>query len=642
MSTVNNTSVFFMAALVCLRVMSAAYGEEPKPAAVTVDHAVVQQAPKQHVEEVTSPIHTYKVVMGGTLDGFNTIDYFDTYGDHKRQESKFEPNEYLVLENIGRADVVNPRIVINGRRNWHSADSILAGILKPGMSDAEKAKAIYRFTSSTEVQCHDNDRRVGPPFPNDDSHPSQNTFQERANPVKAVNCYYDSGCSLSAANFVILCRHAGLVARAVWICPLEGPYKTHCVAEAWYDGGWHLYDPELRAFYLNTDNTTVASYKQLHDNPSLIARTHHCGFANKERLNWNSGYHEHYPPREMPVEQWLSTMNVTLRPGETFVWKWRHLNKFRNGDNHRNRGQTPRQLANGKMIYRPEFSGELFRRGIVAAGNLRQVTTADGRAKLQPVVAGSPGYVIYKVCCPYPIVGGLLGGKFVRKTRDDSCRIYLSLGKSDWVEVFSAEETGPMEVYRSIDTIINPSPSPACYEYYVKFELRAAATPSDACLLEAFLETDVQMAATSLPALSVGVNRVVYRDESDHGARVRIRHGWKESSADRPPLPPSSPVQPEDGARIALESLKVLGWQPANDPDARTIANYHVQVSPRRDMLHPVSPNFDRLTFSDAPRWSVPEGWLVEGRVYFWRVRARNTWGAWSDWSPVWSFTIGK
>jgi len=236
------------------------------------------KAPREHVEDITSNAHTYKIQMDGTLDGFNTVYYSETYADFTREEPKFEPNEYVIVENTGDVDVVNPRIVINGRRDWFSADNILASILKSGMTDAEKSMAIYNFTASIEVQCHENNRRVGPPFPDDTSNPSKNTFSERANPVKAANSYYCSGCSLAAANFVILCRHAALTARAVWMCPLD-VYETHCVAEVWYDGGWHMFDPEVRTFYLEADNETVASYETLHRNPALAARTHDGGFS---------------------------------------------------------------------------------------------------------------------------------------------------------------------------------------------------------------------------------------------------------------------------------------------------------------------------------------------------------------------------
>lgn len=618
-------------------------------------------APKEHVEEIAAGEYMYQVAMDGTLDGFNTAQYLETYGGHMRQESKFEPNQYLVLENIGDVDVVNPRIVINGRRNWFSADDILASVLKPGMSNAEKAMAIFRFTSRIDVQSHDNSRRVGPPFPaegtehvnQEQSHPSRNTFQERANPVKAANCYYCSGCSLSAANFVVLCRHAGLVARAVWMCPLN-TYQVHCVGEAWYDGDWHLFDPERRSFYLEPDNATVASYEDLHRNPALASRTHDGGFAAFEEVGTHAeDYRRFYPPHIMPVEQWLSTMDMTLRPGERFIWRWDHAGKYRYGANLRQKSDlAPYQLANGKLVYRPRLGGEAFQRGIVAEHNIRSVVDGES-ARLQPEVVEAPGlkgealeapagHVTYKVESPYPIVGALVGGRFFRRTAEDTCRVRVSVHDSDWVEVWTAQDTGDVEAYVTIDHLIDPKATPAVYDYYVKFEIQAAAAPEDACLAVAYIETDVQIAATALPALSVGENAVVYRDASGPQRRVRITHGWRESIATQPPRPPLAPVTPLDNAEVDLASLTKLAWQPAGTPDGTPVAAYHIQVGPRADMLHPISPNFDRIVPAQKPEWDVPEGWVAGGRRYYWRVRAQNTWGAWSDWSQVWTFRIGE
>ena len=608
-----------------------------------------EKAIKEHIEQITTGTHFYEITMGGTLDEFNTAGYFDTYLGFKRMKNEFQPNKYLVIENIGDTDVVNPRIVVNGRRSWFSADDILASILKPAMTDAEKAMAIYKFASSYNVQCHENDRRPGPETPddNDGTHPSRNTFQERANPVKAANSYYCSGCQYAATNFVILSRHAGLIARPTWL-NLPDRYGAHCVAEAWYDGGWHLFDPEQHSFYLEPDNTTIASYETVHKNPSLADRTHEGGFAATEVKHRGPGYQNNYPPHIMPVEQWLSTMAMTLRPGEKFIRRWDHISKYRCGHNPRNikperpQGLLPHQLANGKIVYQPRLAGTAFRRGIVSELNIESIGADAQSAKLQPEVAGWPSFVIYKVSSPYPIVGGTVGGRFFQKTAADVCRIYISVHDSDWIELWSANQTGEIEKRIAIDEVLNPKPTAAIYDYYVKFELQAELTPANTCMMEAYIETDVQMAATSLPSLSVGLNSVFYRDDSGPGRRVRITHGWSESSATRPPLPPGGPVMPNHGSKVDLASLNSLTWEAAKDPDGDPIADYHIQVSPRSDMLLPVSPDFDRITFSEKPQWPLPQGWFVKGRVYYWRVRARDNWGAWSDWSRLWQFRIAE
>ena len=613
----------------------------PKVDAVKAEPCQLPKAAKEHVENVTDSRHAYQVLVDGTLDEFNTANYPETYGMSTRLESKFQPNEYLVMENTGRADVVNPRIVINGRRNWYSADDILAGILKPGMTDAEKAIAVWKHAASNDVQCHENNRRVGPYYPEDRSHPWRNTFKERGDPVKAANSYYCSGCQLSATNCVVLLRHAGLAARAVWMCP-RNMYENHCVAEAWYDGGWRLLDPECRSFYLESDNTTIASYETLHKNPSLVARTHEGGFAGPDRNRTHAkAYESYYPPPVMPVGRWVSTMAMTLRPGEKFIWRWDHTGKFRCGQNPRNRNYLPYRLANGKLIYRPDLSGPDFRKGILSEDNIK-TTFEDGKlAAVHPEIAGDEAFISYRFKTAYPIVGGVVGGKFHRKTKNDLCKIYISIGDSDWTEVWSADETGELERYFNVDELMGVKPGAARYECYIKYELSANSAVTDAGLSEVTMELDVQMSGAGLPSLSVGSNEVVYRDETAAGRSIRLTHGWKESTATRPPLPSAGPLAPADGAIVPIGGIKKLAWAVARDPEGKGIADYHVQLSPRQDMLHAVSPNFDRLTFSSEPEWDVPQGWFVNGRIYYWRVRARDKWGAWSGWSDVWTFQVG-
>ncbi|HOZ48686.1 MAG TPA: hypothetical protein PLO37_00280 [Candidatus Hydrogenedentes bacterium] len=595
-------------------------------------------ADHEHVEEFTGPARDYEVSMGGYLDGFNSVRYLETYGAHMRQESGFEPNDYVALENVGNVDIVNARLVVNGRRNWHSAEEILAGILKPGMDDAEKAMAVFRFCSSIEVQAHDNNRRVGPPFPAegtehdnlDVSHPSRNTFQERANPVKAANAYYCSGCSLSAANFVILCRCAGLTARAVWMCPLN-TYQTHCVGEVWHDGDWHLFDPERRSFYLERDNLTVASYRTIHENPELVERTHDGGFSAGDMKSHAEDYRKYYPPRVMPVEQWLSRVDLTLRPGEQIVWRWSDDGRYRYGANTRGKSDLPPyQLANGKLIYRPRLSGEPFFRGAVSIGNLvsdssgvhpESVTCTDLEGAAMAAPAGT---VVYRVTAPYPIVGGLVGGTFQRREAARTS-ISVAVGETDWIEVWHAEDPGEDEVYVRIDHILDPLLRPAIYTYYIRFELKAQERPTDAVLMAAYIETDLQMAATSLPALSVGKNTVKLGHESGPEARVRIQHGWHENDDHHPPEPPA----------VVSGSHETLVWDAPRDTDGDAMAAYHVQISGHPDMSWPVSPNLDRIIDADTAEWPVPEGWLIDGRPYYWRVRAQDARGVWSAWSTI-------
>jgi hypothetical protein len=598
---------------------------------------------KEHTELITEGRHSYKIKMGGTLDGFNTPEFLETYSNNMRLQSKFQPNKYVIIENIGDTDIINPRIVINGRRNWFSADDIITSVTKPGMTDAEKVMALYMFLADHWVQAHENDRRPGPEIPGDESHPSRNDFKERANPVKAVNCYYCGGCQFEATNLVILARHLGFAARPVWLNKPD-TYGAHCLAEIFYDGSWHLFDADQRTFYLDTDNTTIASFETLHNNPSLVDRTHDGGFASSGLKKRGSQYAKIWPGHIMAVDTWLSKMDLTLRPGERFIYRWGHIGKYRCGANRRNikperpTGLLPYQLANGKLVYQPRFdNAELFHKSVLSELNIKLLKNEFQKGRLQQEITGWPGFVIYKVSSPYPIVGATARAKFFRKSEEDNCKVYLSVHDSNWMEVFSTDITGQFDRSIELDEQLNPLPSPAIYDYYLKFEVNAAKTPGDAWLEQIEIETDVQMAATSLPSLSVGDNIVVYQDTSPKDRKVRITHGWVESSATIPPEPPAKALAPADGKTVKLSELAELVWSQAKDPDG-SIVDYHIQVSPRGDFLHPVSPNFDRIIGSAEPKWSVPAGWLLPGRTYYWQVRAKDDWGCWSRWSKTFKF----
>lgn len=599
-------------------------------------------APHQHVQTISSSPRAYPVIVGGTLDEFNTAKYPDTYGGSKRIDWGFQPNAYVVIENVGRRDLVNPRLVVDGRRDWFSAQTMLASLLAPGMSDAEKALAIWAFTAGIEVQGHENNRRVGPYYPDVRSHPSRNTFQERADPVKAANTYYCSGCNYGAANCAVLARAAGLPARCVWMCPFD-QYEIHCVAEVFFDGRWHLLDPECRVFYLEADNRTVASYETLHRRPELAARTHEGGFAARYMARSHAEHYQRYsPPPGMPVDTWTTEMAVRLRPGEKLVYRWAHDGKFRCGQNPRNRNLLPYHLSNGKLIYQPDLRAASSRHGILAERNVK-TAVEDGRGAA--VHADTPGLtssVTYKMQSPWPIVGGVVGAKFVRANPQDRMRILLSANDSDWTEIWSAApgRHGPLDVCLAIDSLLEARFGPEQREYYVQYEF-SADSPAATGLDSVYLEADLQMAATALPSLAAGPNQVVYRDQTDAERCVRIVHGWQESSATRPPVAPRGPVAPADRSTLPAAPDKLV-WSAAADPDGDPIADYHVQLSARSDFRWPVSPNFDHLTESPSCQWPVPTGWLISGQTYSWRVRARDARGAWSPWSPAWQFTLRR
>lgn len=590
---------------------------------------------------VTTPTAGYQLSLGGTLDSFNSAAYVTTNNDKTMMEvPRFQPDRFLRLANVGTTDIINPRVVINGRRSWSCADDLLAGILRRGMTERDKAFALFRFFSRIDVQAHNNDLRVDEVMPDPGAAPGFNTFRERADPIKALNSYYASGCIFSAANLVIMARHAGLKARLLAAAPLDGPYDQHGGAEIEYDGAYHYFDPEARTFFLCRDNETVASYEEINRDPGLVLRTHSHGFAAQQcNAAFILLYREHFPPYEVPVEMWTHRMDLRLRPGEELIYRWQHEGKYRYGKNPRGKPGIPYRLANGLLVYQPCLSDRRYRGGIVHEVNTAMSPSGAERALLHAVLPNHLASVTWKVESPYPIVGGRIYGRFVMDA-SGRCSVSVCTGPS-WDVVWEGEGPGVIDAVADIDAVLAALTSRAIYSYYVRFSFGTTQQPATAGLAMVRLESDLQMSQTSLPALSLGSNEVSVRtDNRDHsvdGLRLRITHGWNESAASAPPPAPRRAVSPEDGGLVEAARLTELAW--AND-DPEDIADHHIIVSTRPDFLKPVSPNFDRLAFQAAPRWKVPRSFLRAGTTYHWKVRSRSSWGVWSDWSPTWTFTV--
>jgi hypothetical protein len=101
-------------------------------------------------------------------------------------------------------------------------------------------------------------------------------------------------------------------------------------------------------------------------------------------------------------------------------------------------------------------------------------------------------------------------------------------------------------------------------------------------------------------------------------------------------------VFPTQGGRTDDTDI-VFRWRPPA-PEGDGIADYQFELSERADMAWPLSSNFSKLVSNTPdrgkPRYRVPStGLLTPGRVYYWRVRAKNGKGVWGPWSQTWSFT---
>lgn len=160
-------------------------------------------------------------------------------------DSRLQPaNVQRVTLTNGHPVPVFVRLTRPGWPDLTSAETILASIHDVGMTDKEKALAIFEFVKAWRTHWY-------PPY----------TSEEMHDPVKLVGVYGYGFCDDAAQVTEQLARRAGLRAR-VW--ELDG----HVVSEIYFDGRWHIVDADMEKTYAHPDGY-LAGVEDLAADPSL-------------------------------------------------------------------------------------------------------------------------------------------------------------------------------------------------------------------------------------------------------------------------------------------------------------------------------------------------------------------------------------
>ncbi len=187
-------------------------------------------------QEVTRHVTTVKLGKG---QGSYRI---DASGD------KDIANRRLVIRNLDTKTTVVPRLALKGWPDLSSSEGILKSILEPGMDDEQKTLAIWQFLVDWRYHFY-------PAEGGDEMH----------DPVKFINVYGYGFCDDSAQNAAALASLAGIRSR-IW--GLDG----HVVAETFFDGRWHMIDPDHETYYRMPEGH-IASVEELAAHPEIIQKT---------------------------------------------------------------------------------------------------------------------------------------------------------------------------------------------------------------------------------------------------------------------------------------------------------------------------------------------------------------------------------
>jgi len=344
------------------------------------------------------------------------------------------------------ADVINPQVTTDRAVDTSSVQAMVDSLIKPGMTDEEKALAIFNYVRRTMF------------------HYRHLTNVGGGGALNMINGSGYTLCTPTASIQAELCEAAGLEA-AVLSMPGHGSCSV------FYGDKWHWMDAFLGGCVWNQERTEIASFQEILDNPSLLARQDPSPvplfpcldmlYADGLRFEpKNEEYHKACAPddaswaRRAKITErkgvlWQSsiTLDVTLRPYETYVRNWDHepgmyfltkveerfqpphhfcgieaekrdtvnwpyfepyvkvITSFDPKVGKKVTVKTGRYWANGRLVWKPDLSSLDV---LGSLGDVKNLRVDTGAGALVLADASQPGMLEWEVKLPYMLQGGWL------------------------------------------------------------------------------------------------------------------------------------------------------------------------------------------------------------------------------------------
>jgi HEAT repeats len=485
--------------------------------------------------------------------------------------------------------VPGPRLLSIHTPDASSPEAIVAAIIKPGMSQEQKALAIWRY-------CWENTWHwpapVEPPA-------KQHSLDVVYDANKQLNVYGYTYCFAIRSLGEALYQAAGLEARSAGI-------SGHVLPEVYFDGKYHLLDHDQRGFSRVADGS-IASLKDYRGRAAeLILNAQRPSipfFPSTTRplvpyeqkhvftgylLNQRAHYYQHDKYRT------THSMNFNLRPGDRFERFWGNQGKWYvspglaaaargNGyvdlkkgpfdhyadlfsEARRMENGQPNTYGNGLLVYRPDLSSASrdLAGTIHASSNISQKGDGFG-----PREAATRANLEIRTRIPYLIVGwpgnfeddsqtrgaAVLSGRCFLRSKRDLLRVFVSVDNGgSWQKCLQLAGGG--ESNFGIDFSQHVI---GFYSYILRFEMRAAKSSADCRVLSLGIDTACQLNPAVLPAVAAGANQmsvtmqtgsevfeetVQYNDMKDHRRLLVRQQGLVREKRSMSVLKPQKAGQP--------------------------------------------------------------------------------------------------
>ena len=393
-------------------------------------------------------------------------------------------------------ELFNLKVISDTVPDITSTEALLKEIIKPGMSDQEKATAVW------QVVYHSR-------FWNPSSRGNLRAELGGTDPIITMNCFSPTICQEDAENCIALWGLLGYSAR-MW------QLGWHTTPEIWYGDRWRHFDATVGRITRDA-NGEIGS----------VTLDQEAGGA--ARRNWMR------PESYISASESISLgqrMGLTVRPGETFTRYWYPLGKTgdywcvsSDGKRPDNRiRKNRRRLAdamklttrrfepmpddaaygNGRWCFQPDFSQGNWRALVEDSQNIKIGPIGEESWTIHPAEAGKEAWVTFRIRSPYVLSGGYVSGMFSTAGRGDVLEVQASADRGcTWKSLLTKDFKGTKGRTLGLRDVIGGK-----FECLVKFRMLASADPQDVWIGELEFESFTMNNPFMLPALRLGKTTV--------------------------------------------------------------------------------------------------------------------------------------
>ena len=417
-------------------------------------------------------------------------------------------------------------VAVDGGWDTGSLRSLAASVVRPGMTDEQKALAIWELVGRITYRM---------------------SLHATSDPLELVNAYGYGYCSTVNRLAPALWQAAGLRARGV---RLHGDYNC----EVFHDGSWHLLSAYLRTYYTRADGDGSASAEELVADPGLVERNvTETGGEAKENVPGRAlaACFAHATSDERDLTAGAYSPRAALRTRERLTRRWDHRGAWSHSVT------EPSHYGNGELVFEPDLAapgaGDAGGAVLLEADNVDPGTRDRGGPRLKPLPNGRPAVAVLRVRSPYPIVGGRLELYAVRTAPDDLVAVEAAVAGGEFAEVARSAALGEHLITADLGRVIprhhgSQHPPPQPQELRVRLRMRAACAGHAVGVSSIRIVAGVQYHARVLPTLRRGRNRVRFAADAI-GPGAQIVHRWRENHTLS-----WQPEHPYEGQRVTLRA----------------------------------------------------------------------------------------